>query len=115
MRQARHPSWEGDFSVAWARLFMESRLKSFFLETTGYGSYCFAGHAHVSGDTCAPACPSSSWRRIMARRNTRADSRPLVSIEEIRCRSFLTNFKRVRWEFIMTDNVRPLASRAEYQ
>ena len=36
-------------------------------------------------------CPRSSWRRIEARRNTREDSRPFVSIPETCCRSFFVN------------------------
>ena len=50
-----------------------------------------------SNITRAAFCPKSSWRRIEARRNTRADSRPFVSIPESRCRSFRFNSKCTRW------------------
>ncbi len=41
--------------------------------------------------TCATLCPPLSWRKMEARRSTRADSCPLLNISAICCPSFLLN------------------------
>ncbi len=47
--------------------------------------------------TCATVCPWPSWRRIEARRSTRADSHPLFNIPAICFRSFFLSWTCIRW------------------
>jgi hypothetical protein len=82
--------------LAGPRFFVRTRLQSFFFVTPGNGRTVFCATPTFPA-TCAAVCPWSSWRRIKARRSTRADSRPLVSISAICCRSFLPNSTCTRW------------------
>ena len=77
-------------------LFVQCRLQPLLLITPGNGPYRLRATPTFPA-TCAAVRPWSSWRRIEARRNTRADSRPLVSIAASCCRSFLPNSTCTRW------------------